>query len=134
MVYRAWLVVHALVTLAAGVVLVVAPGLIPSAVGIHVSGRDALLPAFLGAAEIALAVLSAGALRVHDPRAIRLVVVTFAVFHAMSAVVEVVWLASTGWHGTVAINVGLRVVATVLFLVLGFRESRRREREADAAR
>jgi UPF0716 family protein affecting phage T7 exclusion len=52
---RALLVVHGFITLAAGIVLIVAPGLIPSAVGIHLEPSADLVAYLLASAEFGLA-------------------------------------------------------------------------------
>jgi hypothetical protein len=65
---RILLVIHGFITLAASIVLVVAPGLIPSVVGIHLDPSADVLAYLLAGAEFGLAVLSFGASRVADFR------------------------------------------------------------------
>ena len=111
---RILFIAHGIVTAAAGVVLIVAPGLIPSVVQIELRPDANLLPYLLGAVELGVAVLSIGASRLTDAGAIRLIAVSFAVLHAASAIVELVALA----QGTDALlwgNVALRVVVALLF-------------------
>ena len=60
---RAVFVVHGFITLAGAVVLTVFPTAIPSAVGITVERPQYLLVYLVGAAELAVAVLSFGATR-----------------------------------------------------------------------
>ena len=67
---RAVFVVHGLITLAGAVVLTVFPTAIPSAVGITVARQEYLLVYLVGAAELAVAVLSFGATRLTDPAAL----------------------------------------------------------------
>jgi hypothetical protein len=85
---RALLVVHGVVTLAASIVLVVAPGLIPAAIGIHLDPSANVLAYLLASAELGLAVLSFGASRLTDRQALRLVVWSCIAFHAASCVLE----------------------------------------------
>lgn len=115
---RKLFIIHAIITLAAGVVLVVAPGAIPGTVGIALSTKGYLLCYFLGAAEIALAMLSFGARNVRDAAALRLIVWTFIVFHGLTGVLEVYALYQGGSSGLWA-NVGLRVLAVGLFAYYG---------------
>jgi hypothetical protein len=86
---RTLLVVHGVVTLAAGIVLVVAPGLIPGAIGVHLDPSANVVAYLLAGAEFGLAVLSFGGSRLTDPRALRLVVWSCIAFHATSSVLEV---------------------------------------------
>ena len=86
---RTLLVVHGFVTLAAAVVLVVAPGLIPSAIGVHLDPSTYVVAYLLAGAEFGLAVLSFGGSRLTDPRALQLVVWSCIAFHATSGVLEV---------------------------------------------
>lgn len=108
---------HGIVTLAAAVVLVAAPAAIPATVGIELSTDGSLLSYFLAAAEIAIAVLSLGAVRISDPAALRLIVVTFIVFHLSTAVLEVVYLVLDGPAAALVANIAVRVVVAALFIV-----------------
>ena len=65
---RILFIAHGIVTAAAGVVLIAAPALIPSAVSIALPPAANLLPYLLGAVELGVAVLSIGAIRLRDPR------------------------------------------------------------------
>ena len=116
-------VAHGIVTAAAGVVLIVAPALIPSAVRIALPADANLLPYLLGAVELGVAVLSIGAIRLRDAAAIRLIAVGFAVLHAASAAVEVFALAQ-GADPLLWGNVALRVVVAVLFAAVALRSRR----------
>ena len=86
---RVLLVVHGCITLAAGLVLTVAPSLIPSVGGIHLEPSAYLLAYLLAGAEFGFSVLSFGSSRLTDARALRLVAWTCMVFHASSGVLEV---------------------------------------------
>jgi hypothetical protein len=68
---RTLLVIHGCITLAAGIVLSVAPGLIPSAVGIRLDPHADLLSYLLAGAEFGFAALSFGGSRLSDRRALR---------------------------------------------------------------
>jgi hypothetical protein len=107
-------IAHGIVTAAAGIVLIAAPGLIPSAVSIELAPDANLLPYLLGAVELSVAALSVGAIRLRDDSAIRLIAVSFVVLHAVSALVEVLALVQ-GADPLLWGNVVLRVVAAVLF-------------------
>lgn len=105
---------HALLTLAAGLVLIVAPGAIPGFVGIQVTPGANLLGYLLGAAEVSLAVLSYFGRQLSDRPALRLVCLTFMSFHSLTALVEV-YAFTQGVSGRIWANVLLRVVVTALF-------------------
>jgi hypothetical protein len=107
-------IAHGVVTAAAGIVLIAAPGLIPSAVSIELAPDANLLPYLLGAVELSVAALSVGAIRLRDDSAIRLIAVSFVVLHAVSALVEVLALVQ-GADPLLWGNVVLRVVVAVLF-------------------
>jgi hypothetical protein len=114
---RALLVVHGFITAAAGLVLTVAPSLIPSVVGISLEPNAYVLAYLLAGAEFGLSVLSFGGSGLVDARALRLVVWTCIVFHASSGVLEVYAYA----HGaSVAIvgNVAARAVIVGIFAYL----------------
>lgn len=121
------LVIHGIVTLAAGIVLVVAPGMIPGAVGVEVDPSAYLVSYLLGAAEMAIAVLSFGAARLTDSHALRLVSVVFIVFHLLTAAVEVLAFAQ-GVSATVWGNVAVRVVVAGLFAYYGIHRTRTHSR------
>jgi hypothetical protein len=111
---RILLVVHGVITLAASIVLVVAPGLIPSVVGIDLEPEADVLAYLLAGAELGLAVLSFGASRVTDYRALRLIVWSLIAFHGSSGVLEIyAYLQGAG----VAIigNVAARAIIVILF-------------------
>jgi hypothetical protein len=117
---RILFIAHGIVTAAAGIVLIVAPALIPSAVSIALPAEANLLPYLLGGVELGVAVLSIGAARLRDAAAIRLIAVCFAVLHGVSAVVEVLALMQ-GADPVLWGNVVLRVVVAVLFVLVAVR-------------
>jgi hypothetical protein len=115
---RAVFVAHGLITLAGAVVLAVFPTAIPSAVGITVERPQYLLVYLVGAAELAVAVLSFGATRLTDEAALRLVVTTFVVLHGASGVLDLVYLGMIGPNTTIIANTVLRFTVVAVFLFL----------------
>ena len=114
---RVLLVVHGFITAAAGLVLTIAPGLIPSGVGIYLVPSAYVLAYLLAGAEFWFSVLSFGGSRLTDLRALRLVAWTCIVFHASSSVLELYAYA----HGaSVAIvgNLVARAIIVGLFVYL----------------
>src|SRR5262245_21985665 len=96
---RAVFIAHGLITLAGAIVLTVWPTAIPSVVGIPVDRSQYLLVYLVGAAELAVAVLSFGATRLTDPAALGLVVTTFVVLHGASGVLDLVYMGVDGPSG-----------------------------------
>ena len=121
---RAVFIVHGVITLAGAVVLTVFPTAIPSAVGITVTRQEYLLVYLVGAAELAVAVLSFGAARLTERAALRLVVTTFVVLHGFSGVLDLVYLGVTEVNGTIIANTVARFAVVVVFLV-AWRATRR---------
>jgi hypothetical protein len=113
--FRLLLTLHALVTFAAGVVLIAAPDLIPGAVGAHVPSDAYLVCYLLGAAELAVAFLSFAGRNLRQPEAVRLVIGTMIVFHGCTAAVEV-YAFARGVHAGIWANVAVRGVVIALFL------------------
>ena len=85
---RALLIVQGFITAAAGLVLVIAPSLIPSVVGVYLPPSAYLLAYLLAGAEFGFSVLSFGGSGLTDVRALRLVVWSCIVFHTSSGVLE----------------------------------------------
>lgn len=115
------LIFHAVVTLAAGVVLIVDPGLIPGTVGIQLDPGANLVCYLLGACEISLAALSYFATRITDGPAIRFICLTFIILHGVTAAVEV-YAFSEGLSAIIWANVLLRVVVIGLFWFYGLKK------------
>jgi hypothetical protein len=116
---RRLLLLHGLVTLAAALVLIVRPALIPAIAGFALEGNSAtLLAQLLGAAELGIAVLSFGAARLDEPRALTLVAVSLAVFHAASALLELRAGSAAGLNGVIVANITVRVLIVALFIGL----------------
>ena len=115
---RILMVFHAVITFAAAVVLIVAPALIPSAVGINLESGAYLICYLLAAAELSIAFLSWSGRTVSDVRALRVIVISFIVFHAASGVLEIYAL-TKGVSAFVWGNVAVRVIVVVLFAYYG---------------
>jgi hypothetical protein len=111
---RALLVVHGCITLAAAIVLAVAPGLIPGLVGIQLEPSAYVLAYLLAGAEFGLAMLSFGGSRLSDVRALRLIAWSCIAFHGSSGVLEVVAYAQ-GASAAILANVVARAVIVGLF-------------------
>ena len=116
-VLRIVLIVHGIITLAAAIVLAVAPSAIPATVGIELGADAFLLSYFLAAAELAIAMLSLGAIRLTDPAAVGLIVAVFVVFHLATAVLELVYLLFAPATGVLIANIAVRIVAAAIFVV-----------------
>jgi hypothetical protein len=123
---RILLFVHGLITAAAGSVLVVAPGLIPDAIGIHLDPGANLVAYLLAGAEFGFAVLSFGASRLTDAGALRLVAWSCIAFHGISGVLET-YAYLQGAPPVILANVVARVGVVGLFFAL----SRRLEPEGE---
>ncbi|RDH77879.1 hypothetical protein DVS77_13560 [Mycolicibacterium moriokaense] len=124
MLLRAVFVVHGLITLAGAVVLTVFPTAIPSVVGITVTRPQYLLVYLVGAAELAVAVLSFGAARLTDRAALGLVVTTFVVLHGASGVLDIVYMGMTEISGGLIANTVARFAVVAVFLLV-WRAARR---------
>lgn len=114
---RRLFVAHAVLTGAAGIVLLLAPGAIPNAVGIALPSPAYLLAYLLAGAELGFATLSLLVARSGSPAALRTAALACAVFHAASALGELRALAA-GADARVWLNVLVRVAVTLAFLRL----------------
>jgi hypothetical protein len=120
---RLLLAFHAVVTFAAGVVLVAAPEAIPSAVGLHI-GKEAYMVSYLLAAmEFGVAALSWGARSITDAHALRVIVTALIVVHATSGLLEAYAFIAGGIGGTIWANVAFRLVIIALFANYGLRSA-----------
>jgi hypothetical protein len=115
---RAVFAIHGAITLAGAFVLIVFPTAIPSAVGITITRPDYLLVYLVAAAELAVAVLSFGAIRITDWAALRLIVTTLVVLHGASGILDIVYMALTEPNGTMISNTVLRFAVVAVFLVV----------------
>ena len=110
--------VHAILTGAAGVVLIVAPDSIPNAVGISLEPQAYLVCYLLAAAELGFATLSIGARTLTDSKALRLIALACLVFHAASGLLEIYAFAK-GASAAIWGNVAVRAVVVFLFAYYG---------------
>jgi hypothetical protein len=115
---RAVLGTHGLITMAGAVVLTVWPTAIPEAVGISLQRSDFLVVYLVGAAELAVAVLSFGAMRLVDRSAMRLVITTLVVLHGASGLLNVLYLIQTGTSTVLIANTCARAAAVAVLLVV----------------
>lgn len=118
---RNLLAIHAFITLAAGIKLIVEPERIPKIVGISVDQSAYLLCYLLGAAELALAFLSFHSSKLTDGKSLRLICSTFILFHAATAAVEILAFAQ-GTSAKIWANIALRVLIVFLFWYYGIRK------------
>ena len=114
---RFLLFLHGLITTAAGVVLVVEPGLIPSVVGIRLEPSADLVAYLLAAAEFGFAVISFGGARLSDEQALRLIAWSCMAFHGLSGVLET-YAYVQGASPAILANVAARAVIVGLFFGL----------------
>jgi hypothetical protein len=110
--------IHGVITLAGGFVLIVFPTAIPSWVGITITRPDYLLVYLVAAAELAVAVLSFGALRITDWAALGVIVATLGALHATSGILNIGYMALTEPTGTLIANTVLRFAVVTTFLVV----------------
>jgi hypothetical protein len=123
---RILLLIHAIITFAAGVVLFAEPTFIPGAAGAHI-GSDAYVVCYLlGAAELAIAFLSFTARQLCDHQAVRIVVWTLIVFHACTAAGESYTLIN-GVSAVILANVAVRILVVALFANYGLRRAPARD-------
>ncbi len=115
---RAVFAIHGVITLAGAVVLTVFPTAIPSAVGIDITRTEYLLVYLVAAAELAVAVLSFGAIRITDWAALRLIVTTLVVLHATSGILDIAYMALTQPSPRMTANTVLRFAVVAVFLIV----------------
>jgi hypothetical protein len=114
---RALLIIHGFITVAAAIVLTVAPALIPSAVGIHLEPSADVVAYLLAGAEFGLAILSFGGSRLRNPQALRLIAWTFIAFHGSTGILEL-YAYSQGVSVAILGNVAARAIIVALFAYL----------------
>ncbi|RYY93722.1 MAG: hypothetical protein EOO11_19250 [Chitinophagaceae bacterium] len=112
---RLLLLLHAIVTFAAGIVLIAWPEAIPRTAGIELEREQYLLCWLLAAAELSIGYLSIAARNFTDARALRSVCRFFALFHLFTAVLEAMSIEQEV-SAALLINAGVRVVVAGLFL------------------
>lgn len=119
------LTVHAIITLAAGIVLIIAPAAIPHTVHIQIHPDQYLLSYFLGAAEISIAYLSFCSTKINDKYALRLIARSFIIFHCATAALEVYGLFS-GSDPKIIVNIVLRIIISILFYFIAVHENKKK--------
>ena len=112
------LAIHAIITLAAGIVLIISPDIIPSTVNISLQPSQYLLCYFLAAAEIALAYLSWFGRKIEDKTSLSLIVTAIIIFHAATLFLEL-YAYSNGLSSKIIPNVIARVVIIILISYFG---------------
>jgi hypothetical protein len=110
--------VHAGLTCAAGIVLIVAPELSPGAVGIRLDPTAYLVCYLLAAAELSLAALSWSGRSITDAKALRVIVTAFIVLHAASGILEI-YAFTEGLSAAIWGNIAVRGVVVLLFAYYG---------------
>jgi hypothetical protein len=98
-------------------VLAIAPGLIPSVVGIQLESSANVIAYLLAGAEIGFAVLSLGGSGITDARALGLIVWSVIAFHGSSAALET-YAYFEGVNVAILGNVALRLLVIALFVYL----------------
>lgn len=121
--FRILLVVNAVATLAAGVVLLLFPAAIPATVGIVLPSEANFVAWLLGSAELGLAALCALALRLTDRGALRLVAWTMLVSHLSAALADALALAQGLAPVAIGTNLAIRLLMAALFWWLGLRRA-----------
>ncbi len=111
---RVVLVVHGIITLAGALVMTIFPTAIPLAVGISLQPNDYLIVYLVAAAELAAAVLSFGATRLTDRSAVGLIVLTLSVLHGASGLLNLLYMAQTGYSTVLIGNTCARMIAVVV--------------------
>ena len=94
------------------------PTAIPSAVGITITRPDYLLVYLVAAAELAVAVLSFGAILITDRAALCLIVTTLVVLHLASGILDIVYMALTEPNATMISNTVLRFAVVAVLLAV----------------
>ncbi|RYE25559.1 MAG: hypothetical protein EOP51_03665 [Sphingobacteriales bacterium] len=115
---RLLLLIHGIITLAAGIVLIIAPALIPSTVDITLSKEQYFLSYLVGTSELAIAFLSFAGRNITDIKSAHIIVWTLIIFHAATALVEV-YAYAHGLSNKILPNVALRAVISLLFWYYG---------------
>ncbi len=112
------LIIHAVVTFAAGIVLVAFPELIPSSVNISIRPDQYLLCYFVAAAEFGVAALSFLATKLTDKKSLQFISISFIVFHIGTALLELLAF-SQGMSAKIIANIALRILISALFYYNG---------------
>lgn len=112
------LLMHSIMTCAAGLMLIIFPSVIPSTVDVHVQKNQYLLCYLLAAAEFAIAYLSFSSRKIKDYTILRPIIVTLIIFHAFTMVLEIVAI-TNGISLTLIGNIVARGVIVTLLSYFG---------------
>lgn len=123
---RTLLLLHAIITAAAGFILILYPSLIPSTVDIEIKAHQYLLCYFLAAAELAIAFLSFFGRKLKDKNSLKLISSTFILFHITTSVFELYAL-SQGLSAKIIGNIVLRILIAILFFYYGIYKIKTKE-------
>lgn len=115
---------HAVITLAAGIVLMVVPAFIPATVNINITPNEYLLCYFLAAAEFAVAYLSFSSRKIKDKYSLRIISISFIVFHTTTGLLEAYALMQ-GVSSKIVGNIVLRIIVVILFYYYGVFKTKR---------
>jgi len=108
-----------MITLAAGIVLVVTPNLIPGVMGVNIDKSAYIICYLLAGSEFGFAFLSFYGSKLSDPKALRVISLACIVFHGSTGVLEI-YSYFQGLNAAILGNVVLRVVVIILFIYYGF--------------
>lgn len=122
------LLIHGLITLAAGIVLIANPPLIPETVSIDINPQQYLLCYMLGAAELSIGFLSIFASKLKEGvwTSLRLISLSFILFHLMTGALEI-WAYKNGADSKILINLLARILISILFGYYGVYRIKSRE-------
>jgi hypothetical protein len=121
---RVLLLINALATGAAAVVLAIAPSAIPATIGLVLRPEEFVLSYFLAGSEAAICLMCLQGFRVRS-RSLRIVLYQGLIgFHAVTAALSLVGIAQ-GTSPTLIWNVGLRIGLVCLLIVALLRSKRR---------
>ena len=117
--FKKLLIIHAIITFTAGIVLIVMPNLIPGSVDISLEPDAYLICYLLAASELSLATLSFFGRKIENSETINLIALTCIVLHASSGILEV-YAMTQGLSTKIWGNILLRVIVVAAFVYYGF--------------
>jgi len=109
---------HAIVTLAAGIILIASPAFIPATININIEAPQYLLCYFVAAAELSVAYLSFCSRKIKDKYSLRIISISFIVFHLVTAILEL-YVFTQGVSSKIVANIMLRIGIVILFYYYG---------------
>lgn len=117
------LLVNAIFNAVGAVILMLFPAQMMHIFGISLSPSQYFICYLLGACSFGFAVLSFYARKIRDNQSLRLVVLTFFLFHLATAAVGI-YTCLQGFSSRVWANVGIHSVFAILFWRTGFRKNK----------